>query len=146
MQPPYGERAIELTDGTFVGMVGVVPSYGPFGMIPYFADQLPAHADSSLMSPEIGLFWNVHSAQRRQGYATEAAQAVVDFLFTTLKLRRVIAMTATDNAGSIAVMQRLGMTITHTPHNEPRWLQVVGVLENTLSQPNLTQSNPQEDQ
>jgi len=132
MQPPFGDRAIELNDGTFAGMVGVVPSYGPFGLIPHFAAGLPAGADLNLSFPEIGLFWHVHSAHRGQGYATEAAQAVIDHLFTQINLRRVVAMTEHDNAASIAVMRRLGMTITQNTSGKPAWLQVVGVLENTI--------------
>jgi len=45
---------------------------------------------------------------------------------------RVRPMTMRDlwHVHRTAVMQRLGMTITHNPSDEPRWLQVVGVLEN----------------
>ena len=29
-QPPYGDRAVTLHDGTLVGLVGLVPALGPF--------------------------------------------------------------------------------------------------------------------
>lgn len=44
-----------------------------------------------------------------QGYATEAARAVVAFGFDTLKLHRVSAHCVADNAGSARVMEKLGM-------------------------------------
>lgn len=44
------------------------------------------------------------------GYAYEAASAVVRFAKNALGLRRIIAVTAPDNAGSIRVLEKLGMT------------------------------------
>jgi RimJ/RimL family protein N-acetyltransferase len=69
---------------------------------------------------------------RRRGYATEAGQALVDYAFRSLNLRRIVATTDFDNEGSIGVMRRLGMTIERNPNpGQPHYLQVVGILENS---------------
>lgn len=46
---------------------------------------------------------------QRQGYATEAVAAVFDYAFTTLGLRRMVAIADVRNTPSIRVMERLGM-------------------------------------
>lgn len=43
-----------------------------------------------------------------KGYATEAARAVLQFAFETLKLHRVGATVLPDNFGSIRVLEKLG--------------------------------------
>ncbi|MBN1260673.1 MAG: GNAT family N-acetyltransferase [Anaerolineae bacterium] len=45
----------------------------------------------------------------RQGYATEAARAIVDFGFTELGLHRIWAQCLADNAGSVRVLEKLGL-------------------------------------
>jgi ribosomal-protein-alanine N-acetyltransferase len=130
-QLPYGERAIVLkasaTPGEVIGLVGLVPSYGPFGTLPALRD-LPTAPPSGLYSPEIGLFWALREMHRGNGYATEAARTLIAFAFGALNLKRIVATTDYDNAASIAVMQRLGMTVERNPHPAPAWFQVVGVL------------------
>jgi [ribosomal protein S5]-alanine N-acetyltransferase len=124
-QPPYGERAIALREsGELVGMVGVVPSMGPFSQLPGF--DAPAGAR---FRPEVGLFWALAPAHRGNGYATEAAAAVIEFGFAEMNLARIVATTTYDNEASIAVMRRLGMTIASNPLPEPGWFQVVGWLD-----------------
>lgn len=44
----------------------------------------------------------------RQGFAVEAGEAVLDLARTRFRLERVVAITQGDNAGSIAVLRRLG--------------------------------------
>ena len=126
-QPPYGERAICLRDGgELVGMVGVVPSMGPFGQLPGFGGAIgPAHR----LRPEVGLYWAVAPEHRGNGYATEAARAVIDQGFAELGLARIVATTERDNLASIAVMRRLGMRVEQNPLPEPHWFQVVGWLD-----------------
>ena len=46
-----------------------------------------------------------------QGYATEAAQAVVEFGFRELKLHRVSSWCIADNAASARVLERLGLRL-----------------------------------
>jgi [ribosomal protein S5]-alanine N-acetyltransferase len=122
-QPPYGERAVELlATGDVVGMVGVVPSMGPFGQLPGFGGQ----GDPARFRPEVGLYWALAPAHRGNGYATEAARAVIEHGFAVLNLARIVATTERDNLASIAVMRRLGMRVEENPLPEPGWFQVVG--------------------
>jgi RimJ/RimL family protein N-acetyltransferase len=124
-QPPYGERAIELrATGEMVGMVGVVPSMGPFRQLPGFADA--ATTTAARFHPEVGLFWAISPGHRGNGYATEAAAAVIAFGFLEMNLARIVATTTRDNPASIAVMRRLGMTVAENSLPEPEWFQVVG--------------------
>ena len=54
-----------------------------------------------------------------QGYATEAAHAVVDFGFTNFGLHRVWAWCVADNTGSAHVLEKLGMRLEgHLLENE----------------------------
>ncbi len=79
------------------------------------------------------MFWATRTAYLRQGYATEAARALVDFAFGTMHLARLIATTDHDNLASQAVMRHLGMSIERNPRPDPPWFQVVGVLRNRLA-------------
>ena len=129
-QPPYGDRAIVLkATGQLIGACGFVPSFGPFGQLPALA-AAGAGARTSLFTPEFGLFYAVSPSSQRQGYAAEAARALIDYAFQQLHLQRVIATTRYDNAASIRVMQKLGMRIERNPLPEPPWFQVVGILDN----------------
>jgi RimJ/RimL family protein N-acetyltransferase len=56
---------------------------------------------------EIG--WTLAAEYRGQGYATEAARALIDYGFHSLGLHRVHADTNGDNRASRRVMERLGM-------------------------------------
>jgi [ribosomal protein S5]-alanine N-acetyltransferase len=126
-QPPYGERAICLREGgELVGMVGVVPSMGPFAQLPGFGGAI---GPANRMRPEVGLYWAVASQHRGNGYATEAARAVIEHGFAELGLARIVATTERDNLASIAVMRRLCMRIERNPLPEPDWFQVVGWLD-----------------
>jgi RimJ/RimL family protein N-acetyltransferase len=89
----------------------------------------PSRAPSAYRVAEMGLFWAIDPDQQRQGYATEAAQALIDFAFRQLRVKRLIATTEHDNAASIGVMRKLGMRVEANPFPDPPWLQVVGVLE-----------------
>jgi [ribosomal protein S5]-alanine N-acetyltransferase len=85
---------------------------------------------------EMGLFWAIDPEQQRQGYATEAAQALIDFAFQQLRVKRLIATAEYDNAASIGVMRKLGMKLAQNPLPDPPWLQVVGILEHPWDWPN----------
>ncbi|NJR17243.1 MAG: GNAT family N-acetyltransferase [Calothrix sp. CSU_2_0] len=56
---------------------------------------------------EIG--YEVLTPYRNQGYATEAVEALVNFAFTQLEAKRIIAHTPEDNVASIRVVEKLGM-------------------------------------
>lgn len=57
---------------------------------------------------EIG--YAVDSAQRGKGYAVEAAQILVDFLFLTRQIARIQAVVDTENSASVKVIERAGFT------------------------------------
>ena len=126
-QPPYGDRAIVLKHtAEVIGAVALVPCFDAFEQIPGLSRGEPP---SAYRVAEIGLFWAIDPDQQRQGYATEAAQALIDFAFQQLRVKRLIATTEHDNAASVGVMRKLGMTIAPNPLPDPPWLQVVGILE-----------------
>jgi [ribosomal protein S5]-alanine N-acetyltransferase len=128
-QPPYGDRAVVLkSTGKLIGACGYVPCLMPFEQLPGFGGRIEMQAEG-LYSTEFGLFYAISPAHQHQGFASEAAQALIDYAFNELKLRRVIATTTYDNAASMGVMRKLGMRIERNPLPEPPWLQVVGVLE-----------------
>jgi ribosomal-protein-alanine N-acetyltransferase len=128
-QPPYGDRAIVLkATGTLIGSCGYVPCLSAFEQIPYLAAGLSMDRPGR-NSTEFGLFYAISPTHQRRGYASEAARALVDYAFQQLNLRRIIAETDYDNIASIGVMRKLGMRIAKNPLAEPRWLQIVGVLE-----------------
>ena len=56
---------------------------------------------------EIGFI--LHPDAHGQGYATKGATALLDFAFATARMHRVYARCHARNAGSAAVMERLGM-------------------------------------
>lgn len=102
-------------------------------------DMPPLETDRLLIRPfEQGdlqaahhLFYAIAPVHRRQGYAFEAARALVDYAFLVLRLKRVVATITYENLASMAVMQKLGMHIAHNPFPDPPYLQVVGVISNT---------------
>jgi RimJ/RimL family protein N-acetyltransferase len=57
---------------------------------------------------EIG--WRLARHAWGQGFATEAARAVIDYGFSVLDLAEIISFTAVGNTRSRAVMERIGMT------------------------------------
>lgn len=126
-QPPYGERAIALKEtGRIIGACGYVPCLDQFGRLPSLRPT-PNGDSAGFSTTEFGLYWAVSPTHQRQGYATEAAKAMIDDAFTRLGLRRIVATTTHDNAASIRVMEKAGMRIDRNPSDEPPWLQVVGV-------------------
>lgn len=84
---------------------GIAPLIGHVGLLWSGAD-LPFPP-----RPEFG--WRLARAHWGQGFATEAARAVIADAFTRCGLGEVVAYTAARNAPSRAVMRRLGMA--HDP-------------------------------
>jgi RimJ/RimL family protein N-acetyltransferase len=130
-QPPYGDRAVVLkSTQQVIGACGFVPSLGPFGYLPSLR---AASQDAHLYSPEFGLYYALSPAYQRQGYATQAAQALINYAFTQLHLKRIVATTTYENVASIGVMRKVGMRIEKNPSPDPPGFQVVGILENRLT-------------
>jgi ribosomal-protein-alanine N-acetyltransferase len=129
-QPPYGDRAVILKQaGLLIGACGFVPCLAPFGQLPSFGGIHPS-GPASLYTAEVGLFYAFSPSHWGNGYATEAARALITFAFTTLHLKRIVATTAHTNTRSIGVMTRVGMGIERNLSADPPWFQVVGILEN----------------
>ena len=83
------ELAVERTeDGRVIGLVGLIHR---------------GHRQG-----EVG--WALAAEYRGQGYATEAAGALIDYGFASLGLHRIHADTNSDNVASLRVMERLGMS------------------------------------
>jgi ribosomal-protein-alanine N-acetyltransferase len=127
-QPPYGEKAVVLKENNqLIGAVGLVQSVTPAGQLAHYT---PNPMPNALIRPEMGLYYACDPAYQGKGYVTEAAQALIDYAFTDLRLERIIATTDYDNEKSQAVMRRLGMDIQRNPFPDPFWCQIVGILEN----------------
>jgi RimJ/RimL family protein N-acetyltransferase len=128
-QPPYGDRAIALkSTGDLIGSCGFVPCLNSFEQMPNFS-YCNQSEKPGRNTPEVGLFYVISPQHQRKGYASESAQALVNYGFQCLNLKRIIATTDYDNNGSMGVMRKLGMRIERNPLKEPPWLQVVGILE-----------------
>jgi len=124
-QPPMGERTvIDRATGDFVGLVGLNPTLKPLGQLPSFGGA--EHARNEL---EVGLFWAITPPHQGEGLATEAAQAVIDYMFEVRRLGRIVATTDNDNHASIGVMRRLGMRIEANPYPDPFYFQTIGILD-----------------
>lgn len=60
-----------------------------------------------LSKGEIG--WSLHPNYQRRGYATEAAQVLLNYGFANRKLHRIASICDTRNMASFMLMERLGM-------------------------------------
>jgi len=59
--------------------------------------------------PEVEIGYRLARSAWGQGYATEAASAVRDFAFTTLSIKRLIAIIDPSNIASIHAARKIGM-------------------------------------
>lgn len=101
----YGRwAATETATGAFVGIIG-----------PWNPDGWP--------EPEIG--WDLMNGYEGKGYATEAAQASLDYAYTTLGWNTAISLVAPPNDGSRKVAQRLGARLDgHFDHERHGTLEI----------------------
>ena len=90
---------IGLVDGAFVGWRALQPAHGP--------DQPddPGVAD---------LGYRLSQRHWRKGLASEGSRELVRYGFDEVGLDRIIAQTMAVNAGSRAVMERIGLTYVRT--------------------------------
>lgn len=68
----------------------------------YFCQQEPEH----LMTWELG--YRMSSKYQKQGYGSEAAQALVDYGFRKLDVHRVVAYCHPDNIASWKLLEKIG--------------------------------------
>ena len=57
------------------------------------------------------VWYKIHPRYWGKGYATEALNSILDFGFQTLKLHRIEAGCAVENAASVRVMEKVGMIL-----------------------------------
>lgn len=90
----YGLYACERKeDGAFMGFVG----------LENVAIDVP-------FKPAVEIAWRLDYEFWGKGYATEAAERVLDHAFDKLKLKEVVAFCVYDNTRAIHIMEKLGMT------------------------------------
>lgn len=68
--------------------------------------------DDECFSCHLG--WQIDEPYWNKGITTEAAQAVIDYLFDTVHYDRITSGCDTRNIGSSKVMQKIGMTLEGT--------------------------------
>ncbi|MGW2345398.1 GNAT family N-acetyltransferase [Streptomyces sp. NPDC001661] len=89
----FGVFAVELLgSGELAGAVGL-----------YVPDAPPRVAE------QIGIQWRLGRQFWGQGYASEAAQATLEFALQDRGIDRVVAVVAEDDASSLKVVHKLGM-------------------------------------
>jgi RimJ/RimL family protein N-acetyltransferase len=90
----FGLWAVEVPGiAAFAGFIGL--------SIPQFATHF---------TPCVEIGWRLSSEYWNRGYATEGALAALEFGFTRLQLREIVALTVPGNVRSRRVMEKLGMT------------------------------------
>jgi len=99
----HGIWAVERRDdGRLLGFCGLtVPSFLP------------------RILPAVEIGWRLRRDAWGHGYAAEAATAALDWGWTTLDLRQVVAIVHPENERSLALAGRLGMRVTGTARHVP---------------------------
>ena len=64
--------------------------------------------------PAIEVGWRLDPSAWGRGYATEAGRRALDEAFGTLRLPEVCSIIQPENAGSVRVAERLGLTCRRT--------------------------------
>lgn len=67
-------------------------------------------------TPAVEIGWRLNSHFWNEGYATEAAKAVLHYAFTVLNLAEVVSFTALNNKASRRVMEKIGLH--HDSHDD----------------------------
>jgi RimJ/RimL family protein N-acetyltransferase len=67
---------------------------------------------------EIEVAYLIDKAYWRQGLGTEAARAIRDYAFTTLRVPRLVSLIDPENEASIGVAKRIGMTFDKAAEDE----------------------------
>ena len=88
--------SIFLKSGEVIGQMTVQPSE--------FSDDNPAIRD-------VG--WFISPKYQRKGYASEAAKAILDFMFYEVEIDKIITSAAAVNVGSWKIMEKLGFEFTY---------------------------------
>ena len=112
----WGFWAVEcLSDKRFIGFVGLNEPHYDMPVYPCF---------------EIG--WRLSRDAWGKGYATEAAEACLEFAFSTLKLNQVYSFASLPNIRSRSVMERLGMKNMQANFKHPMIPENLDISEHVL--------------
>lgn len=110
-----GEGTLAVTlkeDGRLIGQAGL---------------QLYVLPARPFATPEVELYYKFGADFWGQGYAREACQALCDFAFQRMRLRRIVTVTQPGNQRSISLLLRLGMRMESGPAAWPD--SVLGILD-----------------
>ncbi len=88
-------------------------------------------AGSTYISLDVEVGYAFGKQFRGQGYATEACQAVIDYAFGILRIRRLVTPANSENKGSVALLKRLGYQLDKNL-NRDSIEDILGVLHNPL--------------
>lgn len=89
----YGLYAVDsIADNAFIGFIGL--SHPRF---------------ESPFTPCVEIGWRLAKEYWNKGYATEGANACLDYGFNTLKIGEILSFTAVQNVRSENVMKKIGM-------------------------------------
>lgn len=125
----FGVFAVEVESAkTFIGFCGLsVPSF-----------------DARFM-PAVEVGWRLAHDHWGNGYATEAARAVLDFGFDAAGLDEVVSFAVPANTRSVNVMKRIGMTHdSKDDFDHPRFLDDDRLRRHVLYRMNARQWESQE--
>jgi RimJ/RimL family protein N-acetyltransferase len=112
-----GDRGVRsLQDARRYLLTGPIASYERFGF-GLFLVFLKATGDAVGMCgllkrdtlPDVDVGFALLPAHWRQGFAAEAASAVIEYGRARLGLKRIVAITSPDNIASIALLEKLGL-------------------------------------
>lgn len=113
--PTIGDRV-----STVAGIEHIKQHYAEHGFSLYAVELKCSHefigwaglmipAFSAHFTPAVEIGWRLASSHWNQGYATEAALAVLHYAFTVLDLNEIVSFTAVNNKASRRVMEKIGL-------------------------------------
>jgi len=83
---------VERSTGEFLGRCGL----------------LPWHIDGR---DEVELAFMIKKERWREGFATEASRGIIEYARQSLRLRRLVCLVMPGNTASVAVAEKIGMTL-----------------------------------
>jgi len=112
-----GDKGVRsLSDARAYIAKGPVESYGRFGFGLYLTSLAGRDEPIGICGllkrdtlPDVDVGFAFLSRHWSRGYAVESAAAVLDYGKRRLKLKRIVAITAPENHGSIAVLEKIGL-------------------------------------
>ena len=112
-----GDRGIRTIDAARIALEeGALKLFSDYGYGPFrvalIADDTPIGVcglfrREGLDEPDIG--FSILPGHLRKGYAYEAASAIVRYATTDIQLKRLTAVVSTENAASVALIEKLGL-------------------------------------